>query len=188
MRINLRKIMAGTVLATLLAVALARASSPPASPPTEYLSGRATTLLVQIQAEAAALRPTAETLSTLAWNPQINWKSHAFYLNEVKGHINTVGKYLADLQGMQGSLASWQQQAVSRVSSYALQVAASTQAAIDKLRTDQGRLFVPDYRNHLTTIADASQDMHETVSKFVNYDKARQQFQQLQNELELAGD
>jgi hypothetical protein len=30
--------------------------------------------------------------------------------------------------------------------------------------------------------------MHETVSQFVNYDKAQRQFERLQNELELAGD
>ena len=188
MQINVRKMMTRLAAVTLLAVGLASASPPPTCPPTVDLSGQATTLLVRIEAEAAALRPTADTLSTFAWNPQINWESHALYLSEAKARINNVGKHLAELQQMQGSLTSWQQQAVSRVTSHALQVAASTEAAIDTLRSNQDRFFVPEYREHLTTIADASQKMHETVSKFVRYDKAQQQFQQLQYELELAGD
>jgi len=127
-------------------------------------------------------------LATFAWNPQISWQSHAFYLERVKGHINAVGERLAELQQIRGSVLPWQQEAISRVTSHAAQVAASTEAAIVYLGENQGRLFVPDYRDHLTTIADRSEDMHQTVSQFLNYNKAQQQFQQLQQELELAID
>jgi hypothetical protein len=186
MRISLKKLITAFAALALLATGSAFASPAPSTASTAHLSGRATTLLAEIQTEAAALRPRAETLATFAWNPRMSWQSHAFYLERVKGHINAVGERLAELQQIRGSVLPWQQEAISRVTSHAAQVAASTQAAIVYLGENQGRLFVPDYRDHLTTIADRSEDMHQTVSKFLNYDKAQQQFQQLQQELELA--
>jgi vacuolar-type H+-ATPase subunit D/Vma8 len=38
------------------------------------------------------------------------------------------------------------------------------------------------------SIADRSEDMKQTVDKFLDYEKTQQRFQRLQNELELAGD
>lgn len=188
MRISLKKVITAFVALALLATGSAFASPAPLTVSTTHLSGRATTLLAKIQTETAALRPHAETLATFARNPQISWQSHAFYLERVKGHINAVGERLAELQQIRGSVLPWQQEAIGRVTSHAAQVAASTEAAIVYLGENQGRLFVRDYRDHLTTIADRSEDMHQTVSQFLNYDKAQQQFQQLQQELELAID
>ena len=61
-------------------------------------------------------------------------------------------------------------------------------AAIVCLNEYKGRHFVPEYRDHLTTIADSSEAMKQTVHKYLDYEKAQQKVQQLQNELELAND
>ena len=127
-------------------------------------------------------------MGTFAWNPHYSWQSHAFYLDRVKGHINAVGERLAELQQIRYTVLPWQQQAITEVTSHAAQVATSTQAAIVHLRENQNRLFVSEYRDHLATIAGRSGDMKQTVDKFLDYEKAQQKFQQLQNELELAGD
>jgi hypothetical protein len=153
-----------------------------------YLSSRASSLLAEIRAEGAGLRLNAETLGTFAWSPQFSWQSHAFYLEKVKGHINAVGERLAELQQIRHAVLPWQQQAIAEVTSHAAQVAASTQAAIVHLRENQNRLFVPEYRDHLRTIADRSGNMKQTVDKFLDYEKAQQRHRQLQDELEIASD
>jgi hypothetical protein len=127
-------------------------------------------------------------LGTFAWNPRHSWQSHAFCLDRVKGHINAVGERLAELQQIRYTVLPWQQQAITEVTSHAAQVATSTQAAIVHLRENQDRLFASEYRDHLTTIEGRSGDMKQTVDKFLDYEKAQQKFQRLQNELELAGD
>ena len=109
-------------------------------------------------------------------------------MDRVKGHINAVGERLAELQQIRYTVLPWQQQAITEVTSHAAQVAASTQAAIVHLGENQNRLFVSEYRDHLTTIADRSGDMKQTVDKFLEFEKAQQKFQELQNKLELAGD
>lgn len=196
MRINLKKAMAAFAAIAVLATGSLFASPPAPSRETRaYLSERASTLLAEIQNEAAQLGPHAETLGTFAWNPQYSWQSHAFYLERVKSHINAIGERTAELQQIRESVLPSQQKAISEVTSHAAQVAASTQAAIVHLGENQNRLFVPEYRDHLTTIADRSADMKQSVDKFLNYEKAQQDYEeaqqkllQLENELELAGD
>ena len=150
-----------------------------------HMSGRASTLLAEIGAQGAGLKLNAETLGTFTWNPQYSWQSHAFYLQRVKDHINAVGERLAELQQIRHAVLPWQLQAITEVTSHAAQVAASTQAAIIHLRDNQNRLFVSEYRDHLRTIADRSDDMKETADKYLDYEKTHEKFQQLQDELEL---
>jgi hypothetical protein len=188
MRLNLKQMMLVVSAAALFATgsAFATPATIPAAESTN-LSGKASTLLAEIQEQGAGLTLHAETLGTFAWNPQFSWQSHAFYLDGVKGHINAVGERITELQQIRHAALPWQQQAIDEVTAHAAQVAASTQAAIVHLGENQNRLFVPEYRDHLTTIASSSGDMKETVDKFLDYERTQQKFQRLQNELELAG-
>jgi hypothetical protein len=189
MRLNLKRMIVTLAVIALLGTGSIFASPPAPSPESPaYLSGRASTLLAQIKAEGAGLRRNAETLGTFASNPQYSWQSHANYLDRVKGHINAVGERTAELQRIRHAVLPWQQQAITEVTSHAAQVAASTQAAILYLNENRRWLFAPEYRGHLTTIEGRSGEMKQTVDKFLDYEKAQQKFQQLQNELELAGD
>jgi hypothetical protein len=189
MRIYSSHITLALVVIALLGAGSVFASSPAqASESPADLSRRASTLLAEVQDEAVRLRLNAETLGTIAGNFQHSWQSHPFHLDRVKEHINAVGKRTAELQQIRDTVLPSQQQAITEVSSHAAQVAASTEAAILHLNKNQRWLFAPEYRDHLTTIADRSEDMEQTVHKFVDYEKAQQKFQQLQKDLELAGD
>ena len=144
-------------------------------------------LLAEIKKEAAELKLPADTLGTFAGSSQYSWQSHVHYLNRVKDHINAVGKRTAELQQMRDAVLPWQQQAITEVTSHAARVAASTQAAIICLNDNKARYFAPEYRDHLTIIADSSMDLKDTVDKFLDYGKTQQRFERLQNELELGG-
>jgi hypothetical protein len=193
MRTILKRMIIALAAVALLGTGSVFASPPAPSPVASetddlaYLSGRASTLLAEIKKEAAELTRHADTLRTFAGNPRYSWQSHTFYLNKVKGHINAVGKRTAELQQIRYAVLPWQEQAITEVTSHAAKVAASTQAAIIYLNENQGRHFVPEYRDHLTAIAESSEDMKQTVDKFLDYEKTREKFQQLQNELELGG-
>jgi hypothetical protein len=193
MRIDVNRMFLAFAAITLLGTGSVFASSPAPSPGGQeaddvaYLSGRVSMLLGEIKKEAAELTLHANMLEVFARNPQqYSLSSHYFYLNEVKGHINAVGKRTAELQQIRHAALPWQQQAITEVTSHAVQVAASTQAAIVYLNENKGRHFVPEYRDDLTTIADRSTGLKNTVGKFLEYEKAQQKVQVLQNELELA--
>jgi hypothetical protein len=191
MRTNLKQMIIVLAAVALLGTGSVFASPPGPSPGADdlaFLSERASTLLAEIKKEGAELTRHADTLRTFAGNSQYSWQSHAFQLNEVKGHINAVGKRTAELQQIRYAVLPWQEQAITQVTSHAAQVAASTQAAIIYLNENQGRHFVPEYRDHLTKIADSSEDMKQTVDKFLDYEKTQEKFQRLQNDLELGGE
>ena len=147
------------------------------------MAERASTLLVEIQREAALLWRHADTLESLARNTQIDWQSHAYHLDQVKEHINAVGRHTAQLQVIRHGVLPWQQQAINEVTSHAAELAASTEVAISHLRENRNRLFVPDYRAQLATIADHSEEMKQTVDKFLDYEKAQRKVQRLGDEL-----
>jgi hypothetical protein len=195
MRLNVKRIIVALAAVALLAAGPVFASSSDPSPGqpgkdqvSGYLSGRASTLLAEIQQEAAGLKLHAEMLGLFARNNQYSWQSHANYLNRVKVHINAVGERTDELQRISYAVLPWQQQAISEVTAHAAQLATSTQAAIVHLRENQNRLFVQEYRDHLTTIEDRSEAMKQTVDKFLDYEKAQQKFQELERDLELTGD
>jgi hypothetical protein len=193
MRTILKRMIVALAAVALLGTGSVFASPPapsPRAPETDdvaYLSGRASALLAEIKKEAAELKLHADTLGSFAGSAQYSWQSHAHYLNRVKDHVNAVGKRTAELQQIRYAVLPWQQQAITEVTTHAARVAASTQAAIVYLNENKGRHFVPEYRDHLTAIADSSMDLKDTVDKFLDYEKTQQKFQQLQNELELGG-
>lgn len=152
------------------------------------MSERASTLLAKIQREAALLWRHADTLESLARNPRISWQSHAYHLDQVKDHINIVGKHTAELQAMHHDVLPWQQQAINGVTSQAVEVAASTEAAISHLQENRNCLSVPAYRENLTAIADHSKGMKQTADKLLDHQRTQAKLQQLEDELELVDD
>lgn len=188
MRIYSSQITLALVVIALFGAGSVFASSSAQAPESTAaeMSRRASTLFAEIQDEAVRLRFHAEKLGTMAGNFQYSWQSHAFYLDRVKGHINAVGKRTAELQQIRHAVLPWQQRSITDVSSHAARVAASTQAAILYLNKNQRWLFAPEYRDHLTTIADRSEEMAQAVDKFVDFERSQQKL--LQKDLELAGD
>ena len=191
MQINMKRMIVALAAVVLVGTGAAFASpSPPSSGAPEdqlatYSSGRASILFAEIRKESTELRFYADTLGTFAGSPRHSLHSHIFYLNKVKDHINAVGERTAELQQIRYTVLPWQQQAITEVTSHAAKVAASTQAAIVYLNENRNHLFATEYGDHLTTIADSSEDMKQTVDKFLDYEKTQRKFQQLQNDLEL---
>ena len=174
MRLNSKRMIVALAAVIALGGGSALASPSPPSDSSAYWSSRASALLAEIQEETAQLRPHADKLGTYARNLRLSWQTHAAYLDRVKGHINSVGERIAELQRIRHDVLPWQQRAIAEVTSHATQVAASTQAAIVHLRENRNHLFVPEYTDHLTTIADRSEDMKQTVDRFLDYGTTQQ--------------
>ena len=145
MRLNLRPMTLVLAGAAFLAMGAApaypsaTATGPTATKPSTHLSEYASALLAEIQEEAIGLRRHADKLRTLAGNAQYSWQTHAYHLDGVKNHINAVGERTAELQQLHSSVFPWQQQAITKVTAHAAEVATSTQAAILHLRESPNR-------------------------------------------------
>ena len=177
MGIELKRTVVAVVAIAVLGTGPARASPPaqwPDAPDQDHLailSGRASILPAEIQKETAELRPHPYPPGTFAWNAPYTLQSRVTFLDRAESHMNAVGGRVAKLPQIRRLVLRWQQEAITEVTSHATRVKADIQAAIVHLRENQNRLLVAEYRDHLTTIEDRSEDMKQTVDKFLNHEK-----------------
>ena len=136
---------------------------------TSYAVERASELLFKIQDEATTLILNAEILRALTRHTESNLEGHLGYLQEIKTRINAIWDRTFDLRRISPSTLAWQRDAIAELSAHGSQVAVSTQAAIDFLGKSGRLIFKPEYRRHVTTLADASQRIRITMTKFFDH-------------------
>lgn len=144
-------------------------------------------LLHDIRSLSARAVEGADQLHSASRSDSLDWRSHAFYLNEIKTHVNAMGAKLDRLQDIHGMLAPWQQKAVERITPNALDLAAQTEAAISHLNENQGMLWLPHYRNRVSAMSDHGEEIKRTVGMFLDYGKTSDRLKGLENQIEFAG-
>ena len=111
--------------------------------------------------------------------------THGEQLAQVKEHVNQIGDRLERLQEIQHVTSPWQQQAISRITPVAVELASRTQAAIEHLNGDGNYLFSPIYTDHLSTIAEHADTIQDSVSTYVEYGETQQKLGELERQLEI---
>lgn len=133
---------------------------------TSYAVERASELLFRIQDEATGLILNAEILRALTKQADANLEGHLGYLREIKTRINAIWDRTFDLRRISPSTLSWQRDTIAELSAHGSRTALSTQAAIDLLSESHQSVFKAEYRHHVTLLADASQRIRGTMTRF----------------------
>jgi hypothetical protein len=123
-------------------------------------------LLKEVRSIAGDLGRDAATLESYTFS-RLNWRTHAYQLSLAKEHINAIGDRIKSLQAIRSTAAPWQQQAIGSIVPVAAELAARTEAAINHLNENRGHLFAPEYTDHLSTIAEHSDQLNQSVSDFL---------------------
>ena len=144
----------------------------------------ATDLLREAHFVAAMLDYDAEVLETFTRSPQMSWKSHAEYLNQVRDHINRAGEILARLRQIQHVTAPWQQGAIDRAHPAALAAANQIESAILHVNENKGWLFHPEYTGNLASIAEHADDLKDTLRNFVELGERQEKLRNIELRLE----
>jgi hypothetical protein len=153
---------------SLVASPSASGVSPPAvqSEASSPSAAEASRLLKEVRTIAYNLERDAATLETYTFS-RMYWQTHADQLRLAKEHINAIGDRLKSLQAIRSTVAPWQQKAIDSIVPVAVQLAARTEAAIGHLNENRNHLFAPEYKDHLTTIADHSDQLKQSVNIFL---------------------
>jgi hypothetical protein len=139
----------------------------------------ASRLLEEIQAIGRNLERDAATLNSYK-NQKISWQSHAFQLNLAKDHINAIGSRIQTLQNIEDTAEPWQQEAIAAIVPVALQLASSTQDAINHLNENRPHLFAPVYTDHLSAIYDHADQMNESIDVHLELASTQDKLDRLQ--------
>ena len=170
----------GFLLAACLVVSPAmRAADRPALDSDEI-----TKLLAEAKTEAFDLKNDAEKLESFT-RSKISWEHHATVIEQMKEHVNEVGRLVAKMNDARIAGSPWQQQAIEQVTPVLKELATNTTAAIEHLNENKGRLHTPEYKELLTVNYDLATELSALVTDFVDYGKTKAKYERLTNKLEV---
>jgi hypothetical protein len=141
-------------------------------------------LLSDARTDAFQLKEDASTMHLYSTS-NLSWQTHAAKVNLIKEHINAVGRHLAKLEELRGEASPWQKTAIDRIRPLLKELASNTEAIIEYLNKNPGRLRAPEYRDFLEANADQSEQLAALIGDFVDYGKTKQRLERLRDKLEL---
>jgi len=143
-------------------------------------------LLSEAKTGAIQVKDDANTMESFTMS-NLDWRSHAAKVLEIKDHINNLGKTVAKLNQARSSASAWQQTAIDRVNPILRELAANVQATIEHLNKDRTHpLQTTEHKDYLKANAELSTRMSTLVSDFVDYGQTKAKFEQLSQRLEVA--
>jgi len=150
-----------------------------AGPDSEQVSkllSEAKTLAFQVKEDAA----TMEGYTRM----NVSWESHVVAINQIRDHLNALGKQAAKLQEVKSIASPWQRTAIDRITPFLDEMGGYTAAVIETLNGEK-RPTIADYKDYLEANADYSADLAAMIGQFVDYGKSRQKLEQLRDKLEI---
>jgi hypothetical protein len=159
------------------------------SAPTVYAQGnenpQVTRLLAEARDKAAQLSRDADDMEALI-RSDVSWESHAAMLDQIKQHVNDLGRIAKQLEESRSSASPWQQQAIDRMMPLLKELAANTTAAINHLNENRLRPTTGNYPEYLKENAETAHQLSDMVSSFVRYGETRARLEKLEQRLEVA--
>jgi predicted TIM-barrel fold metal-dependent hydrolase len=144
-----------------------------------------TRLLADVRDKAAVLARDADEMESLI-RTDASWQTHAAMLDEVKRHVNDLGRVAKQLEESRSSASPWQQQAIDRMMPLLKELAANTTAAINHLNENRLRPTTGNYPEYLKANAATAQQLSDMISSFVRYGETRAKLEKLEQRLEVA--
>ena len=144
-------------------------------------------LLQEIRGLSQQLAEDTDYLEHHARRNQLDWRSHAARLAQVRTDNNAMGKHLQRLQEIHSMIAPWQQKAVDRIVPKAAALADHTEAAIAYLNDNKNRMWTPAYGDPVSAMAEHAETIRKDVSMFLDYGNASDRLRGLEDQIEFAG-
>jgi len=166
-------LMLGAFLVPLPAV---KAAVNPDSEQVSKLLSEAKTMAFQLKEDAVTMESFTRTNAT--------WESHAAAINQIKEHINALGRQVGKLKAAEGAASPWQKTAIDRINPFLDEMSGYTTAVIERLNGDR-KHTIADYKDYLEANADYATDLASMIGDFVDYGNAKDRTERLGAKLEV---
>jgi hypothetical protein len=147
-------------------------------------SAEVTKLLSEANSHVKQLKLDAEEMVTFT-RSQMDWRTHASQLDEIKRHANDLGAVLQKMNDARSDAAPWQQDAIDRIIPVARELASSIEATIDHVGKNQNRVNLPTYQDYVKANYELAKEAAAVVSDYVQYGESKEKFQSLGKNLEV---
>ena len=158
--------------------------------PTEHnwaYAEEATRLLKQVRSLSNQLAEDADSLRRYSLMGQLDSTSHALELNQIRGHVNAMGKSLRRLEEIQSFIAPWQRKALDRIAPHAVALAERAQEAISYHIEQADNFWAPAYTESVGAMSDHASQIKESATLFLDHAKSAERLEALERQLEYTG-
>jgi len=153
-----------------------RAADVPDSEQVSKLLSEAKTMAFQVKEDAV----TMESFTRM----DASWESHAAAINQIKEHVNALGRQVTKLNEAKSAASPWQRTAIDRIQPFLDELGGYTSAVIDHLNGTP-RHNIAEYKDYLEANADYATDLAAMIADFVNYGNTKQRLERLTTKLEI---
>lgn len=141
--------------------------------------------LKEIQQAASKAADEADSLRRIA--NRFSVESQYDELTAVRDNINRMVRDISSLETESG-LAPWEKQAIDKVNALLIDTAQNAQDAINYFNENKADLWDRQYRGYVGGVYEGSERIAATVKDYLKYAKAREQEEQLQQNLKVTGE
>ena len=167
----------GLLLAGFLVIApTSKAADAPDSEQVSKLLSEAKTMAFQLKEDAV----TMESFTRM----NVSWQSHAAAINQIKDHINALGRQAAKLKDARSTGSSWQQTAIDRIAPFLDELGGYTYAVIEHINGEV-KHAPADYKDYLEANADYATDLAAMIGDFVDFGQTKDRLERLAGKLEI---
>ncbi len=159
-----------------LASSTARAQTKDSEDISKYLS--------EAKTHAVLAEDDAATLDAYA-NSNISWESHAARLENMREHVNNLGKTVKELTDLRAEGSPWQQEAIDRINPLLRSMADQLSATINHLSNNKERIHMQAYRDYVRANSELASRTASVIKDLVDYGKAKSRAESLETKLEL---
>ncbi len=147
-------------------------------------SEQVASLLSEAKTLAYQVKEDAQTMESFT-RMNVSWETHKVAVNQIREHVNALGRLVAKLKAARDIASPWQRTAIDRINPYLDELGGYTSAVIEHLNGDKKR-NISEYQDYLEANADYASDLCNMISDFVDYGKTRQRMDRLSTKLEVA--
>ncbi len=128
--------------------------------------------LAAFEQQAVDVSRLSDHLLTLTRNHRTSWESHAYYLNNLRDNINSLGRMLSELEQAKPQASEAQQMAIERARPHLVTLASETSEALDFLREGRSNLWQIQYKETVADLSEQAHILYQTVDTIVDYHNA----------------
>ena len=138
-------------------------------------------LLAEAKAEALQLQKSTEEMNSFE-HSRISWQTQAAQIAEIKRQFNNLGELVIKMNKAEAP-SPWQQQAIREVTPMVEELASYITMTIYHLGEDPDRLIFTSFPEYVAANAGLASEIAQLISDYVEYDKAKQDVEELSFEL-----
>ena len=143
-------------------------------------------LLSEAKTMAFQLKEDAVTMESFT-RMNVSWESHKVAINQIRDHVNALGKQVTKLEEAKGQASPWQKKAIERITPFLDELGGYTAAVIEHVSGTE-RHTPAEYKDYLEANADYATDLAKMIADFVDYGKTKERMERLGTKLEIVRD